>query len=339
MAEYGLSGSATYSVELSGLDSMMQILPDNNYNQISARNLRDVVYTLWLNGGGGGGSFSYTQGPPLTDKSTIGVGGIPVGSIFDNVPLQTLFDSMFFPPLDNEYSITANASFEYGTSNPTMNISVTLNQKNDTNFTLASVTSTSTRSAWPQNNLSLSPPPTLPTGKNDSKTTSYGAQPVDQNYETTYSLVVKQGTVTFPARAVKATWYLYRYYGVINLTSTYGDEFDISKASAQQLSDIRNALVGGIVINQSKQSNQLSSATFTNPGSYHIFMAWPGGGPVGSISDYTAGVPSKFIFNNNEVNIFTLLKTENLANQNGYSSSYKFFISNKKQSSITLSII
>ena len=131
---------------------------------------------------------------------------------------------------------------------------------------------------------------------------------------------------------IKQKPYLYRYYGVINLTSAYGDEFDISKASAQQLTDIRNALVSSTVINQSKQSNQLSSATFTNPGAYHIFMAWPA-------ADYTAGVPSKFIFNNNEVNIFTLLKTENLANQNGYSTSYKFFISNKKQSSITLSII
>jgi hypothetical protein len=331
MNEYGLSGSATYSVELSGLDEMMKILPNNDYNQISARNLRDVVYTLWLNGGGGGGSFSYTQGPPLTDKSTIGVGGIPANRNFVDVPLQTLFDEMFFPPLDNEYSITANASFEYGAPNPTMNISVTLNQKNDTNFTLASVTPTSTRSAWAYNNVALSPP-TLPTGKNDSKTTPYGAQPVDQNYETTYSLVVKQGTVTFPARAVKATWFLYRYYGVINLTSAYGDEFDVSKASNSQLTDIRNALVTGTVINQSKQANQLSSVTYTNPGAYHIFMAWPA-------TDYTAGVPSKFIFNNNEVNIFTLLKTENLANQNGYSSSYKFFISNKKQSSITLSII
>ena len=105
MAEYGLSGSATYSVELSGLDSMMQVLPDNNYNQISARNLRDVVYTLWLNGGGGG-SFSYTQGPPVEDKSTIGVGGIPANRNFVDVPLQTFLDEMLFPPLDNEYSIS-----------------------------------------------------------------------------------------------------------------------------------------------------------------------------------------------------------------------------------------
>ena len=217
MAEYGLSGSATYSVELSGLDSMMQVLPDNNYNQISARNLRDVVYTLWLNGGGGG-SFSYTQGPPVEDKSTIGVGGIPANRNFFDVPLQTLFDEMFFPPLDNEYSITANASFEFGDPNPTMNISVTLNQKNDTNFTLASVTPTSTRSAWVYNNVALSPP-TLPTGKNDSKTTPYGAQPVDQNYVTTYTLSVRQGTLPLQTAFVKATWFLYRYYGVINLTS------------------------------------------------------------------------------------------------------------------------
>ena len=93
-----------------------------------------------------------------------------------------------------------------------------------------------------------------------------------------------------------------------------------------------NFEVVDLSVNQSKQPNELSSVTFTNPGAYHIFMAWPA-------TDYTAGVPSKFIFNNNEVNIFTLLKTQNLANQNGYSTSYKFFISNKKQSSITLSII
>jgi hypothetical protein len=335
MQEYGLSGSATYSVELSGLDAMMQLLPNNNFNQISARNVRDIVYTLWLNGGGGGGSFSYTQGAPLTDKSTIGVGGIPAQRNFIDVALQTLFDEMFFPPLDNEYSISGGASFEFGTSNPTINFTVTLTQKNSTAYTLASVTSTSARSTWPLNNIQVSPAPELPTGKDDSRTSPYTSQPVDQNEVTTYSLVVREGTTTLTAKTVKATWFSYRYYGVLNLTTAYGNEFDVSKATPAQLDSIfgtTGALNRTVVLAGSKSSSQLGEVTFTNPNGYHIWMVWPS-------SDYTAGIPSKFIFNNNEVNVFTFLGTKSFMNANGYTRNYNFFISNRKQSSITLNII
>jgi hypothetical protein len=144
---------------------------------------------------------------------------------------------------------------------------------------------------------------------------------------------VREGTTTLAAKTVKATWFSYRYYGVLDLTSAYGNEFDVSKATQTQLDAIKLALSRNTVLGGRNKASQLDEVTFTNPGAFHIWMAWPS-------TDYTAGVPSKFIFNNNEVNIFTLLKTENLLNGTGnYSRSYKFYISNRKQSSITLNII
>ena len=47
MSTYGLSGSATYSQTLTGLDEMMSVIPDNLSNQITARNVRDIVLTLY----------------------------------------------------------------------------------------------------------------------------------------------------------------------------------------------------------------------------------------------------------------------------------------------------
>ena len=109
MSEYGLSGSATYAVTYDTFDKLMDVLPDNDVQQITAQTMRNVVYTLWENGGGGGaGSFSYTQTAPLTQVSTSTVGGIGPGRTFSNVPLQTLFDQMFFPAVGTVYSISTS---------------------------------------------------------------------------------------------------------------------------------------------------------------------------------------------------------------------------------------
>lgn len=47
MSAIGTPGSPTYSETLSGLGGMLDVLVDNSSNQITARNVRDVVYTLY----------------------------------------------------------------------------------------------------------------------------------------------------------------------------------------------------------------------------------------------------------------------------------------------------
>jgi len=91
LAEIGIPGSATYAQTLSGLEAMLDVLPDNDANLISARDMRDVVFTLY--GDLQGGSFSefvYTDTP-----STVVVGGMPENQIFASMSLFTIFNLMF----------------------------------------------------------------------------------------------------------------------------------------------------------------------------------------------------------------------------------------------------
>jgi hypothetical protein len=44
---FGSTGSATYLQTLGGLGDMMNVLPDNTGNQITPRNVRDVVLMLY----------------------------------------------------------------------------------------------------------------------------------------------------------------------------------------------------------------------------------------------------------------------------------------------------
>ena len=345
MLEYGLSGSATYSVELTGLDEMMQNIPNNDVNQISARNMRDIVYTLWLNGGGGA-EFIYTQGPDPSEKSTIKVGGWEVNSNFFDVTLQNLFDTMFFPPVANEYSISGSGSFEFGFPspgvNPTINVSVTLTQKNETLFTAATVTRTSTRTnpIWELTGLLPPKNPDRPTTKGTSLTTPYNATPVHQNFDTTWTLNVIEGTKALPAKSVKATWYFRRYWGWVDL-SNLGPNFETFKASSTQLNDITNLISDNYIKNSAFGESiitQLSGADgkieFTVPSGFkHLWFAWPN-------TDYGGtGVPNLFLdANNNELNFFRVLTTRSFTNQYNYVYPYTIFISNKAQGTIPITV-
>lgn len=343
MQEYGLSGSATYSVELDGLDPMMQILPDNNVNQISARNIRDIVYTLWLNGGGA--EFIYTQGPPLSEKSTAKVGGVLANRNFENVSLQELFDTMFFEAVPNEYTITGSGSFEFGYPDPRINVKVTLNQKNNTLFTAATVTrsSTATSPAWSLAGL-LSPNPDRPTGKGISLDTPYDNTEVHRNFNTTWTLNgFEGGTKALTPKSVYATWYFRRFWGWVDLTATYGSSFEFFGATEQQKSDINGIINDNYIKNPlfgKSQTTQIGTVTFEGvPGVKHLWFAWPktdyGGDGVPDTN--TSNVTGFRDGNGQVINFFKLLKftgsptdaTRTFENQYGYLFGYNIYISNK----------
>jgi hypothetical protein len=339
MLEYGLSGSATYSVELTGLDEMMQNIPNNDVNQISARNMRDIVYTLWLNGGGGS-EFYYTQTRPLTEPSNVDVGGVLSGTTFVNVSLQDLFDTMFWKDVPNLYSLTGTGEFEFGFPNPRINLRVVLNQRNDTLFTSAIVTRTSTATGANLWNLTgtLDPNPTRPTGKGISIETPYNNTEVHQNWDTTWTLTgFEGGTKALVPQRVTVKWYFRRFWGYIDL-SGFGADFSTFGASPTQLRDINEA-INDNYIKQTGQSNlrQLGTVNFNVPGLFHIWFAWPNTDYGGDgIPDGTTANPTGFKDGNGApINFFRLVKDSNspidatrfFTNQYGYVSKYNIYVS------------
>ena len=100
----GVPGSATYAELLSGLEPMLNLLPDNSGNEISARDMRDVVFTLYQDViGPSGGSFSefvYTDTP-----ANVAVGGVPVGQVFASMSLFTIFNKLFHKDFDPSASL------------------------------------------------------------------------------------------------------------------------------------------------------------------------------------------------------------------------------------------
>jgi hypothetical protein len=102
LAEIGLPGTATYAQTLSGLEEMLNVLPDNAGNLISARDMRDVVYTLYDNVQTASFSeFLYTDTP-----STVEVGGVPRNTQFASMSLFTIFNKLFHKDYDPSASLS-----------------------------------------------------------------------------------------------------------------------------------------------------------------------------------------------------------------------------------------
>lgn len=113
MTELGVFGSATYATTLPSIDEMMNVLPDNTGNLISARDVRDVVLTLYDDiQTNQVVSFSYSNPDEITN---------PIGNwfknnaagwkgTFSNVTLQELFDGIFYKDSGPSAGLSFNPS-------------------------------------------------------------------------------------------------------------------------------------------------------------------------------------------------------------------------------------
>ena len=330
MSVYGVSGSATYAVTLSGLDEMMSVLPYNNLNQIRSQDVRNVVYTLWESlGGGGGGSFSYTQTLPLTQPSSESVGGIPANRTFSNVTLQSLFDQMFFPAVGTEYTIRTNpASYEVGQINMKTTVTVTLT-KNTPTINSAFVSST------PASNT-FTPDPTRPTNYGQSLSTNYTDKDVTPNTRTTFTLAINDGGPKTTSAFVD--YYYPRFYGSIDLNNVteFGNGFQFKSDTSSTLKELAlNKLKGAgwnpvwnpsgsSITKFTKESGQLSLATIvpvnTTDGSHGVFL-WPS-------TDYGDGVPTSYFLNDGTqpTNPVVSLGQTQFINQYGVQATYSVWI-------------
>jgi hypothetical protein len=124
---YSVPGSATFSrtypfdgdiFSESGLDQMMSSIPNNTSNLISASDVRDSLFTLWKRGDelkeeivATISNFKYTNPEPLSSD----LGGWKIGDTFSEVPLQDLFDTLFYPYVSPLLSLSlVPSSGEFG---------------------------------------------------------------------------------------------------------------------------------------------------------------------------------------------------------------------------------
>lgn len=268
MVDIGTPGSATYAVALSDIGSMLNVLPDNTANQIMAQDVRNVVFTLYEDITGlsqsiqqsitaGSSSNVYYSNP---NPSSITVGGILVGSTFNNLSVQQMFDNMFYPYVGPVSSISPNiTTIEYGNSTQIINLNWSISAKKNVVIS-ASIT------------IPGSSTVTLSTTPIAANTTSFSSvsnvSPV-LNTNTTFTLNVNDynssnstgGTKTATANV---TWSNRRYWGTLPTSSPL---VSVSSAtfSHSMISSLSSELNNGYA----------QTRTITRTTSDYVVFIWP----------------------------------------------------------------
>lgn len=333
MATLGLYNSATYSETLTGIEQMMDVLPDNTANQITAKNVRDVVLTLYEDIQSVSASASVTPTQFLytnAELTTERIGGWAVGSSFNSVNLQTLFDTMFYPYTAPVFSISASPNqLEYGSTQPvtlTMDITAKRNSVTSANLFKSS------------NNTAPNPDPTVLPGTLTSGQslipTSRTVYPV-LNTPTTFTFSVNDlNTSVLPntgsannVTTCSVTWLNKRYWGVIDLSSSpyNSPNLTLNPSATSSIAPLfTDALILGLTGAGAGSGNEISSTksmtkTMTGGGNYLVF-AWPTS--FGSPTFYTgSSIPNS---------AFTKIRSNSpFTNANSYSgTNYDVWISN-----------
>lgn len=314
MSTYSTIGSATYSTSFSnGLDGLMNVLPDNTSNQISARNMRDVSLTIWsqisyavsqiATASGGTSSFNgsasnvfYTNLTPTTSP----LGGIASGSTFSNVSVQYMFDTLLYPYTAPTLSLSTSVSIlEYGnTTTISLPYSVTKGKN-----TISSISI-------------LTPAGSSPITPILTPTTSgtLGSVTPTLNTTTTFTMSVNDGTVHTTSASV--TWQSRRYWGVFPT---------FTLPTSGQITGLTGAGVGsGSELSTTRTQTRLN---MNGSGNYLIF-SWPS----------TFGSPS-FTINGLSSNAWTLIGTQSVTNTYSYTILYDVWLSNTIQNSPLASIV
>ena len=326
-ATYGTPGQPTYSVALNSIDDMLSGLPDNSNNLISARNVRDAIFTLYTSILSLSQSVSTVIGYASAsnviynnpNEALYTVGGINTGKTFSNVTVQQMFDDMFFPYLRPTLSLSSTPNvLEFGN---TQSVSLTFTyskKKNNINSykieggldpnTLAYYVSTS----------DLSPVLVRPI-LNQTTTFTYS---VDDYNSTDFSgYQISDPSVT---NATTTTQFRNkRYHGTFSLDSIGNPDLTLNPGSASSVTSfISSSTIVGIS-GQELATSYTQTRTNFGGGGYLIF-AWPS----------SFGSTPTFIINGLNSSAFTkVLSSWSFTNYYGYVESYDVWISNTKQNS------
>ena len=337
MSSLGLAGSATYSQTLSGIEQMMEVLPDNTSNQISAQNMRDVVLTLYEDIQAVSASASITQTGFLYTNggsSTVEVGGWPIGSTFNNVPLESLFNGLFYKYVPPTISISPSPSqLEFGNTQQvtlTMNVTARRNTVLSGNLFKPAVGTT--------NNPNPDPIILATLSSGDSFDTSRAAYPIPNTLTTFTFSVSDLNTSVTPntgssnnIATCQIVWRNRIYWGTINLPGN--PNLTINPSATSSISSLfTDGLILGLTgADGTGTGSELSTTlaqtrTMTGGGNYLVF-SWPTS--FGTPTFYTGSpIPNT---------AFTKIRSNSpFVNGFSYSANYDVWVSNTEYYESTL---
>ena len=303
----GITGSATYSQTLNGIGEIMNVLPDNTGNLVTARNLRDVSLTLYeqivgLSSSQGSGTVSgsasgiyYTNLNP----SVTSVGGLNSGSTFNNISIQDLLDNMLYPYVMPTFSLSSNPSIlEYGnTQTVTLNWYLTIKKNSVISATIFRTTQAPYSTPTNTNSGSVTATPTI----NVTNTFTYSVNDYNSSNST-------GGTNT---ATTQVTWQNKRFWGTFS-TFTLPNNAQI------------------LALNSELSNTRVQNRSGINGGGNYLVFAWP----------TSFGTPT-FTVNGLNVNTFTKLGSSiSFTNAYGYSATpYDVWFSNTQQNSAIASFL
>jgi hypothetical protein len=317
---YGNPSLATYSLPIEDVYSMINVLPDNTGNEISARNVRDVVTGLWENmmliQGSvsavlGSASFDYTNSNP----TTVAVGGVVTQSSFSNVSFTDLFDRIFYPYTPPVFGISVFPStLELGNTTATVVLSWFINSTKNSVVNAIMIR--------PSSNVNVNPGLAPFT----SVSNFLSGNTVLPNLPTTFTFSVNDidvsvipNTGTIHQTSVTVNWNLRRFWGVLSSSSPL-TSVSTSPFSSSDISSLSSDLLSGYTQSRNILTNN-DYVVFVWPSNSVDLTTFP---PVMSVN----GLPNNDWTKTRSGVVFT--------NQFGYTASYDVWRFNSIQPSYTL---
>jgi hypothetical protein len=301
-------GNQNVIADYAYISNLLANIPDNNTNQIDAKDVRDAVWTLWnriediniglsSSGINIGGSSSATFSADLRydrerPSSAASVGGVPTGSTFSGT-LQDVFDRIFYPYTAPTCALNGGGDRLFGSgTSVTLNFTLNKFEKPITAVSIQLLSGTNIITPIPsvvtQNNTTPATfgPSTLST--TPASIVSYATHsviPTTTSFPNTYTLTIGDGKGTSNATTT-VTWKNYFYYGTLNLSTLSGNpnpdltvrpDGSNSAAVASSIIQIRDSITSNTIkATAGTQNRVLASKFFATSRSL-------------SLSDYAAG--------------------------------------------------
>lgn len=280
MATYSSGGTPSYAETIS-LDTMMSILKDNLGNEISAEDVRWSAFTLWDKIEGVSASIAeYTYSNPTATTSPLG--GIVAGTTFSGVTLTQLFNTLFYPYVAPELSL----SFQFGQnprefgSTPMVNVNYSVIKKSDTINTIN------------VGGNNVVPPGVQPYGLVISGLSTVN---IVQNVTTNIGLTVNSGVGITTSTSITATWNNAVYvFGLATITpydltldpsgaTAIGSGISASMSNVTATNIILSDITSGqftsstiqVGVRKVLKSNRLNTYSTIGGGNKHLTFAWP----------------------------------------------------------------
>jgi hypothetical protein len=304
VATIGVPGSATYAQTLSGIEEMLSVIPDNTGNEVSAQDVRDVVYTLYEDIQGLSFSeFTYTNLTPSTNA----VGNFPVGTTFSGLTLQDLFDGIF----NKDIMPTSNLVISGGTS-----LDFKSSQAQETNKVL---TWTAVKGTYQMNTLGRLQGASIPSGEVSltvpvgGGSNTYVTTPII-NQTNTYKFITKDILNNTSESTVTVNYRNRYFWGKVSATASFTLSSQVTDLSSTNVSVSGS---GGFA------TSFVGSFDGIDGGGEYLCWAFP----------TSFGTP-KFLVNGMTNTAFTKINSAfNFINTFGYSVQYDVWISNSIQNS------